>query len=133
MKELTLPAVLDSLPAITAFMEEQLVGSGCPVRAQAHLCIAVDELFSNIAHYAYPGGAGDATLRLELQPGRITLTFLDSGVPHDPTACAAPDVHAPLNARREGGLGIYLVRKTMDEMTYRRCGDRNVVTIVKTW
>ena len=65
MKELTLAATLENIPVVTAFVDEQLEALGCPVKAQMQIDIAIDELFGNIAHYAYPDGTGDATVRLD--------------------------------------------------------------------
>lgn len=130
---LSLPAKLESIPAATGFVEELLSQAGCPVGVQARLCIAVDEIFSNIARYAYPQGEGSVCLQMQAEAGRACLTFTDSGEAFDPLARTAPDTSAPLADRPIGGLGILVVRKTMDSVDYRRVDGQNVLTVEKAW
>lgn len=133
MKEIKLEAVVGNIPQATAFVSEELDKIGCPMKARAQIDIAIDELFGNIAHYAYPGGTGDAVVRFEFDaPSRTAaVTFMDSGVPYDPLKKEDPDVTLPAEQRKIGGLGIFLVKKTMDEMRYERRDGRNVLTIKK--
>lgn len=133
MKEIKLEAVVENIPRATAFVSEELDKIGCPMKARAQIDIAIDELFGNIAHYAYPGGTGDAVVRFEFDaPSRTAaVTFMDSGVPYDPLKKEDPDVTLPAEQRKIGGLGIFLVKKTMDEMRYERRDGRNVLTIKK--
>jgi len=97
------------------------------------LDIAMDELFSNIAHYAYPNGEGDATVLAEFDEAQriFSLTFIDSGVPYNPTEKEDPDITLSAEERSIGGLGIMMVRKTMDEMTYDYRDGKNYLTICK--
>ena len=133
MKEIKLEAVVENIPRATAFVSEELDKIGCPMKARAQIDIAIDELFGNIAHYAYPGGTGDTVVRFEFDaPSRTAaVTFMDSGVPYDPLKKEDPDVTLPAEQRKIGGLGIFLVKKTMDEMRYERRDGRNVLTIKK--
>lgn len=133
MKEIKLEAVVENIPRATAFVSEELDKIGCPMKARAQIDIAIDELFGNIAHYAYPGGTGDAVVRFEFDALSRTaaVTFMDSGVPYDPLKKEDPDVTLPAEQRKIGGLGIFLVKKTMDEMRYERRDGRNVLTIKK--
>ena len=133
MKILTLKAVLDNIPKVTAFIEEQLEAADCPMKAQMQIDMAVDELFSNIAHYAYGDATGDAAVSFEFDPQTrmVSVTFEDSGVPYDPLKKTDPDVSLSAEEREVGGLGIFLVKKTMDAMEYKRQNDRNVLTIRK--
>lgn len=133
MKEIKLEAVVENIPRATAFVSEELDKIGCPMKARAQIDIAIDELFGNIAHYAYPGGTGDAVVQFEFDaPSRTAaVTFMDSGVPYDPLKKEDPDVTLPAEQRKIGGLGIFLVKKTMDEMRYERRDGRNVLTIKK--
>lgn len=133
MKEIKLEAVVENIPRATAFVSEELDKIGCPMKARAQIDIAIDELFGNIAHYAYPGGIGDAVVRFEFDALSRTaaVTFMDSGVPYDPLKKEDPDVTLPAEQRKIGGLGIFLVKKTMDEMRYERRDGRNVLTIKK--
>ena len=133
MKEITLPAIIENISRVTAFVDEQLEALNCPIKAQMQIDIAIDELFGNIAHYAYSSETGRATVRFEFDPNTrtVSISFLDSGIPFDPLAKADPDVNAPTEERGIGGLGIYLVRKTMDRVDYRYADGRNILTIQK--
>ena len=133
MKELTLEAKLESIVDVTAFVDAELEALDCPMRAQTQIDVAIDELFSNIARYAYAPGTGEATVRFEYaeEERMVAITFIDRGVPYDPLAKADPDVTLSAEERSIGGLGIFLVKKTMDDMRYERSGDLNVLTIRK--
>ena len=133
MKELTIDASIDSIPAVTAFVDEQLEQYGCPMKAQAQIDIAIDELFSNIAHYAYNPEKGLATVRVEVieEPLSVIITFIDNGHPYDPLAKADPDVTLSAEERAVGGLGIYLVKQSMDEVTYEYKDGQNILRIRK--
>ena len=133
MKELTLEAVKENITAVTMFVDEQLEALECSMKAQMQLDVAVDELFTNIASYAYPSGTGNATIRLDFDPAdrMFSITFIDSGIPYNPLEKPAPDVTLSAEERSIGGLGIFLVKKTMDDMTYRYENNQNIVTIRK--
>ena len=133
MQELTLTATLENIAEATAFVDEQLEALDCPMKAQMQLDIAVDELFGNIARYAYAPGTGDATLRFEhdAASGMVSLTFIDAGVPYDPLKKDDPDVTLSSQERDVGGLGIFLVKKTMDDMRYEYRDGKNILTILK--
>lgn len=120
MKELTIDATVDNIQIVTEFVDEQLEGFGCPMKAQSQIYIAIDELFGNIAHYAYKPEVGPATVRVEVieSPLSVVITFIDHGVPYDPLANEDSDVSLPAEQRKIGGLGIYIVKKSMDEITY---------------
>ena len=133
MKELTLKAVIENIPQVTAFVDEQLETIECPIKAQMQLDVAVDELFCNIASYAYAPGEGEATVRFEFDAAsrRVTLSFIDSGKPFNPLESKEPDVSLSAKERSVGGLGIFLVKKTMDGMAYRYKDGKNILTIHK--
>ena len=97
------------------------------------LDIAVEELFVNIANYAYVPDTGKATIRLEIneEPLSVSITFIDNGVPYDPLAKADPDITLSAEERAIGGLGIFMVKKSMDDMFYEYKDSQNVLTIVK--
>ena len=90
------------------------------MKAQMQIDIAIDELFGNIAHYAYNPEVGEATVRIEVieDPLAVVITFIDNGVPYDPLKREDPDTTLSAEEREIGGLGIYLVKKSMDEITY---------------
>lgn len=132
MKELTVNAVLENMPKVTEFVDEQLEAFGCPPRAQAQIDIAVDELFGNIVRYAYQPGIGPATVRVEVtgEPA-VILTFIDNGVPYDPLKKADPDTTLSAEERQVGGLGIFMVKKSMDEIAYEYQDGQNILRIKK--
>jgi anti-sigma regulatory factor (Ser/Thr protein kinase) len=131
--ELEIEAATESLPDVQAFVEERMEGADCPMKAMMQIGVAVEEIFVNIAHYAYAPGKGSATVRVEVsgEPIAVTITFIDRGVPYDPLAKPDPDVTLSAEERQIGGLGIFMVKKSMDECYYERSGDKNVFTLVK--
>ena len=133
MPKLTLPATLESIEIATDFLNEILEGADFSRRDQTKLDIALDELMSNVARYAYAPGTGDITLSAEIleEPKRIVLTLTDSGVPYDPLKKDDPDVSLSADERGIGGLGIFIVKQSMDDMTYAYLDGQNVVTIIK--
>lgn len=133
MKEITLRAIAENIPQATAFIDEQLEALDCSMKAQMQIDVAIDELFSNIVHYAYDNEPGDAALRFDFSPAdRVaSITFLDSGKPFNPVEYSDPDIHLSAEERTVGGLGIFLVRKTMDQMDYRYENGKNILTIHK--
>ena len=133
MKELTVVATVENIETVTDFVNEQLEALDCPMKAQMQIDIAIDELFGNIAHYAYNPEVGSATVRVEVieDPLAVTITFIDNGVPYDPLAKADPDTTLSAEERDIGGLGIYMVKKSMDEITYEYKSGQNILTIKK--
>lgn len=131
MKEITLDAVSDSIPKVTDWMETELQALACPQKSMMQIAVAIDELVTNIVSYAYPDQPGEFSVKLECDDGMATITFTDSGIPYDPLQKPDPDVTLPADQRKAGGLGIFLVKKLMDSMEYRREGERNIVTIRK--
>lgn len=133
MKEITVEARAENIEEVTEFVNGQLRAFGCPAKTQAQIDVAVDELFGNIAHYAYGTGKGPATVRVELreQPPAVVLTFLDRGMPYDPLMRQDPDTTLSAEERNIGGLGVYMVKKMMDEVSYDYRGGQNILTVVK--
>ena len=133
MKELTIAATTENIEMVTEFVNEQLEALDCPMRARIQIDIAIDELFGNIAHYAYNPEVGSATVRVEVirNPLAVIITFIDKGVPYDPLQNADPDVTLSAEERQVGGLGIYMVKKSMDEISYEYKNGQNILTIKK--
>jgi len=133
LKELTVPATLENIAVVTAFVDEQLEALDCTMKAQMQIDVAIDELFGNIAHYAYGSGTGDATVRFEFdeQTRSASVTFIDGGAPFNPLEKADPDVTLSAEAREIGGLGIFMVKKSMDKLEYSRENGHNELTIHK--
>ena len=133
MQELNLEASVTNIPAVTDFVNAILEELDCPIKARLQIDVAIDELFSNIAQYAYAPGTGPATVRVETvqDPRAVILTFIDRGVPYDPLAAEDPDITAPAEERSIGGLGVFLVKKTMDDVRYEYREGQNILRIMK--
>ena len=133
MKELTIDATIENITQVTAFVDEQLEALDCPLKAQMQIDIAIDELFGNIAHCAYNPEIGPATVRVEVlqDPLAVVVSFIDNGIPYDPLAKEDPDVALSAEDREIGGLGIYMVKKSMDEITYEYKDGQNILRIKK--
>ena len=133
MKELTIAATVENIGTVTDFVNEHLESYDCPMKAQMQIDIAIDELFGNIAHYAYNPEIGQATVRVEVieDPLAVTITFIDNGVPYDPLAKADPDTTLSAEERDIGGLGIYMVKKSMDDIIYEYKDGQNILKIKK--
>ncbi|MBO7663115.1 MAG: ATP-binding protein [Clostridia bacterium] len=128
-----LDALVSNLPDVLAFVDESLERRNCPMRVQMQIDIAVEEIFVNIASYAYSPEVGKAEILIQEDhdPDGITITFIDTGVPYDPLARPDPDVTLSASQRQIGGLGIYMVKKSMTDMTYQYEGNRNILTLRK--
>ena len=133
MKELTIAATVENIEVVTDFVNQQLELLECPMKAQMQIDVAIDELFSNIAHYSYNPEVGQATVRVEVveNPLAVTITFIDNGIPYDPLAKEDPDLTLSAEERQIGGLGIYMVKKSMDEITYEYKDGQNILSIKK--
>lgn len=132
MKELKIDAKVEKLNEVLAFMDAELEAVDCPMKTQIALDVAVEEIFVNIAHYAYGAeGAGGAVLQFEISPEEAMITFIDEGTAYDPLAKEDPDITLSAEERPIGGLGIFMVKKSMDDVTYRREDDKNILTIRK--
>lgn len=133
MRELTIDATTENIEKVTSFVEEQLEALDCPVKAQMQIAVAIDELFGNIAHYAYHPEIGSATVRVEVtkEPLAVVITFIDNGVQYDPLAKEDPDTALSAEEREIGGLGIYMVKKSMDEISYEYKNGQNILRIRK--
>ena len=133
MAEMTIKASVNNLDQVLAFVDTELEKLECPIRAQMQIDVAVEELFVNIASYAYAPGEGDAVIRVEStsDPKTVSITFLDRGIPYDPLAKPDPDVTLSAAERAIGGLGIFMAKKSMDEMKYMYRDGQNILTIMK--
>ena len=116
-----------------AFIEEHLEAADCPPKALMQITVAAEEVFVNIAHYAYTPEIGKAVVRVEVSgdPVTVSLTFIDHGVPYDPMVREDPDVTLSAEERQVGGLGIFLVKNTMDDVNYEYRDGQNILTLKK--
>lgn len=134
MKELSVRADRDQLGTVIDFINETIEEAGGSMKAVMQVELAVEEIFINIASYAYGTDGGDATIRVDMTDnGKVlVIEFIDSGMPFDPLAKDDPDVMLPAEQRGIGGLGIFLVKKNMDSVEYRYEDRCNILTIRKT-
>ena len=131
--ELELEAAAENLPEVQAFVDEHLERADCPPKAQMQIAIAVEEIFINIASYAYAPDKGKAIVRVEVSedPVTVTITFVDHGMPYDPLAKEDPDISLPAEKRDAGGLGIFMTKKIMDNVVYEYVDGQNILTLKK--
>ncbi len=133
MKELNVEAKDENLYQVLDFVNEQLEAFDCAPAVKIQLDIAVEEIFVNISHYAYNPEVGPATIRAEVtqDPLSVTLTFMDHGIPYDPLVKEDPDITLSAEERAIGGLGIFMVKKSMDQVEYEYKDGQNILTIKK--
>lgn len=133
MKKLKVKADRNNLLKVQAFIDEQLEAADCPMATQIAIDVAVEELFINIASYAYGGKTGTATVQVKIhkKPLSAEITFIDSGKQYDPLAEADPDITLAAKDRKKGGLGIFMVKNSMDDMKYEYKDGQNVLTMIK--
>ena len=127
------PAKTESLSEVLGFVEETLESLECPMKIQTAICVAIEEVFVNVAHYAYPNGEGDMSLQIGFEERSRTVTFrmADKGIPFDPLQKPDPDITLSAEEREIGGLGIFIAKKTMDSISYTYENDQNVLTMIK--
>ncbi len=130
---LMLPARRDAFTTLKAWLSEIAVELDFPDKLRKQLLIVADEIFTNIASYGYPSTEGDATVAVSFDTDRteLTLTFTDAGVPFNPLATTPPDVTSPLAERSIGGLGMFMVKKLMDDIAYQRENNHNILVLKK--
>ena len=133
MKELKLEARIDSLDTVLGFIDDTLDELGCDMKIKMQIDVAAEELYVNIASYAYVPDTGEATIQLDTldDNNAVSITFIDSGTPFDPLAKADPDVTLSASERQIGGLGIFMVKQTMDAVEYEYKDGSNILTLVK--
>ena len=134
MIEKRFPAALDQLEPVQMFVLSQLKGYAYSERVRAQLDVAVEEVFVNIARYAYPPDQpGWALVRCQVDrdPLRITVQFVDRGVPFNPLLKKDADITLSAEERQIGGLGILMVKRSMDQVDYAYENGCNILTLVK--
>ena len=132
--ELDIEALVDNLDAVINFVNARLDAIDCPPKPKMQLDVAVEEIFVNIAHYAYAPDKGNAVVRVNVSgdPVTVTITFIDSGVPYDPLKKEDPNLTLSAEERQIGGLGIFMTKQLMDDVAYEYRDGRNVLTLTKT-
>ena len=133
MTSKTFPAKTDALSEVLGFVEETLESYECSMKNQTAICVAIEEVFVNVASYAYGEGSGDVTLDIGFDEANRDATFrlIDQGVPFDPLKKPDPDITLSIEERQVGGLGIFIVKKTMDTVHYAYEDGKNILTMIK--
>lgn len=132
MEKLTVEATKENLIAVNEFVETNLEKIDCPMKIMMQIDVAVEEIYINIASYAYGEGTGQAEILLDTDTeGQVSIVFMDSGTPYDPLAREDPDITLSAEERGIGGLGIYMVKKSMDDVKYRYEDGKNILTLIK--
>ena len=132
-EERVFPAEDTSLSEALGFVEEELEKHDCPMKMIMQITLALEEIFVNIAHYAYPESRGDIHLGIAFDEGaeEVIFRFTDQGIPFNPLARPDPNVKASADERKIGGLGIYMMKKTMDGVAYCYENNINILTMRK--
>lgn len=133
MKEIEVSAAVENLDEVLGFLEQGLEDAKCTMKEQTQIAVAAEEIFVNIAHYAYAEKNGKATIRYEIRedPSCIMIMFIDSGIPYNPLEKPDPDVSLPSDKREIGGLGIYMAKKMMDSVEYQMADHKNILILKK--
>lgn len=131
--ELTLDATDENLEVMQEFIESKLEALKCSIRETMQIAVSAEEIFVNIAHYAYAPLHGKVTVRVKVEeePPRVIITFIDSGAPYDPLAKEDPDITLSAEQRKIGGLGVFIMKKMMDHARYEHRDGKNILTIEK--
>jgi serine/threonine-protein kinase RsbW len=131
-ESLTIPAELTALDRARGFLKDGLGTSALSEDDRFQLDLALVEIIVNIVRYGYPAGAGEIRLSIDVGPNEVRLEFRDRGIPFDPRSAPEPALEKLMSGGRRGGLGIHLVRKFTDDMSYRRDGEENVLSLRKS-
>ena len=133
MKILEMEAKIDHLSKVLAFVDALLEEHGCSMKTQMQVDVAIEEIFVNVASYAYGGRSGPVTISCHVEGDKpvLSVSFTDEGIPYNPLEKPDPDTSLPLDQRDIGGLGIYMVKKSMDDMKYEYKDGKNILTISK--
>ncbi len=125
----------EKIADVLGFVEGELEKACCPLKIINSVCVAMEEVFVNIAHYAYPEGGGTVKISVDINESARTAIFtvIDSGIAFDPLKKSDPDITLPAEQRKIGGLGIFIVKKTMDSLGYTRENGENILTMTKNF
>ncbi|MBE5909575.1 ATP-binding protein [Pseudobutyrivibrio sp.] len=135
MDKLIVESTKDNLNKVLSFIDAKLEAIQCPMKAQMKIDVAVEEIFINIASYAYGNEVGNAEIILDINDSntKATITFVDEGIPYNPLEKDDPDTTLSADERQIGGLGIFIVKKSMDSVEYKNQEGKNILTISYCW
>ncbi|HNT68535.1 MAG TPA: ATP-binding protein [Syntrophorhabdaceae bacterium] len=130
LSTIRVPAKLDHLHALIDMVSNCAKEQGLGEKRINEIEIAAEEALVNIFHYAYQGQGGDVEISCKVERGRtFTIEIIDSGMPFDPFSVSEPDTTLDVAERQIGGIGVFLIKKLMDEVTYQRDNNKNVLTL----
>ena len=131
--EFSFDATVENVSLAIDFVNEKAEKLPFSPKDKHMLDIAVDEIVSNVARYAYEGNDGKATVKFSSDDEGITITVIDSGIPYNPLEKEDPDITLSAEERGIGGYGIFIVKKVMDEITYEYKDNQNIFTMKKNY
>ena len=131
MAVITVPAQVERWDDVHEFVAAAMQEAGIAPKLQNSIFVAAEEIYVNIASYAYPAQGGEVTISLSSGPGKFALEFRDSGTPYNPLEKDDPDTSVPAAEREIGGLGVFMVKKMMDKVTYRFEDNMNILAMEK--
>jgi anti-sigma regulatory factor (Ser/Thr protein kinase) len=131
MKRLTVPAKVDMLYDVFVFVRKTIEHVEMDVLTQNNIKVAVEEIFVNIASYAYMADEGSITIAVSVENDRFIVEFTDNGTPYNPLSKSDPDIMLSADEREIGGLGIFMVKEFMDDIRYRYENGKNILTLKK--
>lgn len=130
--EIVLVNDLAELERLNQLLEEFGGQNQFHVEEQYAVYLCLEEIITNVVNYAWPdGGQHEIVVRLSVDEEWIKVEIEDDGLPFDPTSVAQPDTNKPAAERQIGGLGIHLVRQTVNDMFYQRVGNKNLLLLKK--
>ena len=132
MSELIIRAAVDNLPVVQKFVRDNL-DAACPTKFLLQLELVVEEIFVNVAEYAYAPQVGTVNISISKDENGVMITFRDFGAAYDPLKQAEPDITLPLDSRAPGGLGIFLTKQMVDDITWRRIDGENILRLTKRY
>lgn len=131
MEKITIDAKVENLENVTEFITSSLEEKNCSMKTIMQMELVIEEIFVNVANYAYRPNVGPVTICKEIDDKALTISFIDGGVDYNPLEHKDPDINAGIDEREIGGLGIFLVKKNVDEVSYKRENGQNILTIKK--
>ena len=133
MTNKTFQAKTEALTDVLGYVDLMLEKYKCPMKIQMAICVAIEEVFVNVARYAYKDGDGEVVLGIGInnETQEIKFVMRDKGVPFDPLKKPDPDITLSADQREIGGLGIFITKKTMDTVTYAYENGENILTMIK--
>lgn len=132
-RKLRIEASIEKWPEVREFVCGLLDEYDCPEKIKYKIEVSLEELFVNIAHYAYPDRNGWVDIHAAVKNHAVTVVMRDGGIPYNPLSRKDPDITLSAEERRIGGLGVFLVKKYMDEVYYAYKNGCNQMTMKKAW